>query len=207
MRYVPYKMSYAFTLQEMLEACTGGRPYTTSYKALKDLNLGDFDKTKSPLWVAGSSDFKTYVNDLFMKLCSYYLKEYVIVSEEEDLTNDDKYTFFRSLFIIMELTYDRYSTLLKAYSDSASDLLAGLKSEGYNTSRFNDTPQSADSDFPYEDMEHVSNVRKDKNTIESDNESRISRLNELRSKIANLYKDWLKEFSGLFMSEGSLNLL
>ena len=204
--HVPYKLSWAFTLGEMLTACSGGKPYTSDFEQLKDLDT-PLDFSKSKIWDSANSKFKSYVEDLFLELCSYYLDEYVLVSEKEDIEEADKYYFFRSLIVIMELTYDRYSTLLKSYSDSINELLEGLKSEGYNTSRFNDTPQGDETNFEYEDGDHVTNIRKDKNTIVTDNESRIARLNDLRSKYANVYKEWLKEFSGLFMSEGSLNIL
>lgn len=201
-----YKKENAFKLNDLLTFVGSGKPFTADFEQLKELDNSIFDKTKSRLWDSVNSKFLPYVEDLFFKLCSYYLDEYVVVKEEDTLNNDDCYAFYKMLLTLMDLTYDRYATMLSSYEAVENDLLRGLKSEGVRISRFNDTPQGDETDFEYEGESHVTNITKGKDDIVTENESMISRLNEIRSKYANVYKEWLKEFSGLFIEGGNLNI-
>lgn len=87
----------------------------------------------------------------------------------------------------LEETKERYETLISLYSSNISDLMKQISSE--TTTLFCDTPQDGSDPF---DEDFVTNAGK--TSISEDGGTVISRLNEIRVKLRNMYVQWASEF-------------
>ena len=222
-------------------------PYYDDYENL--MNFGDFVfdlGLQPPSKLASYNSEWTnadYINDLFINFVNRYLNEYVFYLDKEynavDLYNSadgrkEIQKFMGKLMNLMVYTYDKYSMLLKAYSDEKDNLLKKLKrttsgevdntgtqrtagSNG-NLHKENDTPQGS-GDFSGDT--HVSFLTKDDGTSDTtrtdnlkmessgseewDNEPIIDRLKKVEDSFKNVMKDWVNEFAILFVEGGNLH--
>lgn len=102
------------------------------------------------------------------------------------------YEWANRISYLFDGCYERYEALLAAYDSYKTHLMDKLTSK--STSKFNDTPQTTatglDADG-YASTYTVNNNEVDYVVIE--------RLNMIEKLYADLYKDWCKEFEGVFI--------
>lgn len=97
------------------------------------------------------------------------------------------------VYFWFKASYGNYSKLIALYTSEESNLMDTIKST--SLSKYNDTPQDG-GDYSETDN-HVSNATKVESETQGD--TVINRLDEIRKKIRNFYNDWYKEFEKLFM--------
>lgn len=157
-----------------------------------------------------TTKLKPYLLELLKLLFARYYDHYVFCSDDEyktngELLNDNQFNMFLvKLINIVNFTYSRYATLLKAYNDEADNLMNGVKTISDGTGRFNDTPQNEEVDGVFVEDKHTTNLTNSHAEVVTDVSTKIDRLNEIQQKYRNLIKDWLNEFDGLFLEEGNL---
>lgn len=88
---------------------------------------------------------------------------------------------------------ERYDTLIDLYENNKNNLMNKVQTISKN--KFNDTPQTTTSGLDSDDYATTYTT----NTLESDNATVISRLNEIRALWESLYSEWTAEFAKKFV--------
>ena len=117
-------------------------------------------------------------------------------SEAESPTTSDMNEVCRRIDNIINMTYERYYPMLKAYRDNQSDPIPQLESSSSGSTRFNDTPQDG-GDFA--DDGHTTNITQSESSSKVDSGSLVDRLDGLYKNWRDVMRDWTGEFKGLFM--------
>lgn len=214
-----YSVKYAYTLYEVLSYGLDNAQYGTYPKASSTKLDRTFFSTFAGVSLPSATDLPakyldTNSNDLLNLIVERYWDEYVLESEEEYPLNtplssypDIEYKvrrFIAKMFNIIQFTYPKYSTLLKAYEDESANLTAKLEriTDGTATQRNNDTPQDG-GDF--DDDEHTSFISQGKvdNTESWDSEPIIDRLDKISKLYHKVMEEWLDEFKDLFVEGGN----
>ena len=89
-------------------------------------------------------------------------------------------------------TEKKYGLVINLYKENENKLLD--KIAVISNTKYNDTPQDGGN---FEDDDHITNATETK--TESDPDTIIGRLNEIRSKYRDLYNDWLNDFIKKFV--------
>ena len=176
---------------------------------LNDLKSSDYNIIPSLIkFMDFDSDYDTftckdYVADMLNEFYTRY-NEYLAVAKcDEDLTEADCLKWFEKFFNVLNVTYPKYSVIIKAYKTNETKLMDSLNrdytddgdSSGTVTSRYNDTPQDGGL---FEDDTHTSNVNETSSTSDSglehketyNNEYMIDRINKIRDNLSNLFTEW-----------------
>ena len=142
-------------------------------------------------------------------MCHYlfprYWESYLLPWGEEDTAAEKERVykrFFDRFIELLTATFGKYVPIIKAYKAKEAGLLARLGSQTDNITRFNDTPQEG-GDFSDED--HTTTATTATTTTESDFETPINRLKEVRDKWENIYNAWALDFDILFTKGESLD--
>lgn len=146
-----------------------------------------------------NSQFKQYLPDLFRELYARYYTHYCFSNSEDIIETIPAKQFLAKIVMIIQQTYDRYSTLLGIYASEKSKLLDGVKTTTIGVGRFNDTPQDLSDGDEFGDNTHVSNITKSTAEAVSDVDTKINRIAEIDRKMRNIMKDWTDEFEDLFI--------
>ena len=178
--------------------------------------------TKSVYWTMldiqdeGSVDFESYhetysgalttSNDiidelLFLVLQRFfefyiYKKEIALEETNPSISSQEIQIVCKRIDNIIDMTYERYYPMLKAYRDNQSDPIPQLESSSSGSTRFNDTPQDG-GDFS--DDEHTTNITQSESSSKVDSGSLVDRLDGLYKNWRDVMRDWTSEFKGLFM--------
>lgn len=142
-------------------------------------------------------------------LCLYFLPRYWYEcilphgDEDSEAAKMDCYRRFFNRFMQMLIsTYNKYLPIIKAYKEKENLLMARLGSETRSISRFNDTPQEG-GDFS--DEQHTTTANTGETTTESDYETPMARLKQIRDNYENLYNAWASDFDRMF-TKGEIGL-
>ena len=199
-----FKINYYFTLQEIIEFAYIQEKHLIDKFSF--YNIPSLDIIKSNLIPANNANelLDPMINELWQSIIARYYDDYVIMISEDDdtipsLTWENISPFFNKLINTITRTKDYYLTLLNIYNNQKNNLLNQVKSISTNTTRFNDTPQNG-GEF-VNDM-HTSEFTKVNNSIESDVNTLMYRINEIQRLYRNVMKDWVDEFEKLFIERG-----
>ena len=199
-----FKINYYFTLQEIIEFAYIQEKHLIDKFSF--YNIPSLDIIKSNLIPANNANelLDPMINELWQSIIGRYYDDYVIMISEDDytipsLTWENISPFFNKLINTITRTKDYYLTLLNIYNNQKNNLLNQVKSISTNTTRFNDTPQNG-GEF-VNDM-HTSEFTKVNNSIESDVNTLMYRINEIQRLYRNVMKDWVDEFEKLFIERG-----
>lgn len=199
-----FKINYYFTLQEIIEFAYIQEKHLIDKFTF--YNIPSLDIIKSNLIPANNANglLEPMINDLWQSIIARYYDDYAImVSEDDDtipsLTWEIISPFFNKLINTITRTKDYYLTLLNIYNNQKNNLLNQVKSISTNTTRFNDTPQNGGE---FENDNHTSEFTKVNNSIESDVNTMMYRINEIQKLYRNVMKDWVDEFEKLFIERG-----
>ena len=99
----------------------------------------------------------------------------------------------RKFVVKVKETYDRYTTLVDYYDEKRDELLAQIRTSSEN--RVNDTPQNG-GDYVADSYTSLYN----KQDVASDRDTPMERIAQIDRDYRNLYKDWAKDFEGLFIT-------
>lgn len=138
-----------------------------------------------------SSGEDSYSKELWDKyIVPYYMDECITYH----YNNTPDYIDWLSKFVsILIRTHSKYATVISNYESNKAKLLDKVKS--ITTSNFNDTPQTSS---PWTSGSvYISTTRQD--TVESDVQTLMQRLDEINIKLKNYYTEWAKQFSSLFI--------
>lgn len=204
-----YEKEYLYRFDEIV-----GKGLDNTSESLSDLfDTYGLDYALSGLFTLVDGDYnaKAHIDTLFERLKIRFGKEYWLVSENEiDLSNksaDDIALIREHLLTLVGIimnTYDRYASILDAYSNAKSSLMNKLQDVSSGVSRYNDTPQNEEANDEFEGDAHVTNLTKFENQMERDVMTPVARLDELTRLYNNIIKDWTNEFQSLFISEGGI---
>lgn len=161
-----------------------------------------------PVPIYGNAN-KTERKLLIEFLCHYlfpkYWESYLLPWGEEDTAAEKERVykrFFDRFLEVLTSTFGKYIPIIKAYKAKEANLLARLGSQTENLTRFNDTPQEGGD---YSDEQHTTTATTATTTTESDFETPINRLKEIRDNWENLYNAWALDFDILFTKGESLD--
>lgn len=185
-----------YTLKEVLEH----KSYTIDWNDLliSKVNQGDAKDVITALTGVASpgapfTDGK--VDTLVMQyILPRFLDEYVVCVKDDEALDDKIKKFARHFCNIIKSTFSEYSQLISFYDNNRANLLDKLSNT--TTTRFNDTPENGGE---FEADSYTSNFTKI--TTESDPGSLISRLDEVRRKLVDIYDKWCNEFVPLTFYE------
>lgn len=198
------KINYYFTLQEIIEFAYIQEKHLIDKFSF--YSIPSLDIIKSNLIPANNAVglLEPMINELWQSIIARYYDDFAIMISEYDdtipiLTWENISPFFNKLINTIERTKDYYLTLLNIYNNQKNNLLNQVKSISTNTTRFNDTPQNGGE---FEDDRHTSEFTKVNNSIESDVNTMMYRINEIQKLYRNVMKDWIDEFEKLFIERG-----
>lgn len=216
-----YKLQYCYKFSDVLKAGLDSIGYTYDYPK------GDTTKFTRSLFTYYGINFPTtslipqeYLDkdrmSLLNLLIERYWDEYVFDSEELMENNmlilnttEVLYKTRRLLGKIIDIisfTYPKYSALLSSYDTAKSKLLDKLNKtiNGSDTRRDNDTPQDGGD---YSDDNHTSFISQGSvdNSESWDDTPIIERLDKIERMYQQTMKNWLNEFSGLFIEGGNIH--
>lgn len=134
-------------------------------------------------------------NDKIAKLFESYLVpkfgNWIAYETDNNYLKDGTY-FVTKISCILVSTFNKYSKIIDYYEANYDKLLVKLST----TTTINDVPQIPDEDFTGND--YVSTIQK----TETDSDSLINQLNNIRYKLVDIYNDWAAQFKNLFRVEG-----
>ena len=135
---------------------------------------------------------------VYQRFFEYYIlkKEIDLFENNPSITGQDITLVCQRIDNIINMTYERYYPMLKAYRDNASDPIPQIVSETTGATRFNDTPQDGGD---YSDDEHTTNITQSVAETKVDSGSLVERLDNLYKNWRDIMRDWTSEFKGLFM--------
>lgn len=193
------KISYLYSLKESLTQVLGFTP--NPYSDTNFINIIDeFTNINVALLPINVEDES--ITLLWQYIYSRYGDMGIFTSDKATLTNDENKKLFENflykLINKIAFTQDRYLTLIKFYTQNKNDLLKQISTTSRRESRFNDTPQD---EGVFTSDKHTTNLTEDNTTASTDKDSLIIRLAEIQNNFENLYKNWLEEFTSLFIEE------
>ena len=193
------KISYLYSLKESLTQVLGST--LSPYSDIELINIIDeFTDINVTLLPINPED--ETISLLWQYIYSRYGDMGIFTSDKATLTNDEnKKLFEKFLYKLINkiaFTQDRYSTLINLYTQNKNDLLKQISTTSSRVSRFNDTPQD---EGVFSSDKHTTNLTQDEQTTSTDKDSLIIRLAEIQNNFENLYKNWLEEFTDLFIEE------
>lgn len=194
-----YQERYYWTLKEILDPTDIKKPYGLSNADILTI-ANSMSGYSTPLIVNSNWANANYgkVLDLVVKRL---WNHYVFYTSSEEFDSEKQKEFILNLLNVLEMTSERYLTLLKAYSDSKDLLLSPVKTTITGLNRFNDTPQD-EGDFASD--EHTTNLTEISNVTENDLDSKMGRIREIESSYNNLLLIWSNEFEPLFIEEENI---
>lgn len=187
------------SLEEAYETVHGSfHPYQLTFEDVSQFTAN------SPLTFTYNASNLAIINKLHNIVFCDNRKKYIIVLEDnktneasiEEAFNDWNLTYNS----LINKTASRYLTLISLLSEKETNLLSQIKTSSNSTSRYNDTPQSSDFE-EIEGTNYASNLTKASSESSSDGGTVMSRLEEVRQNLRNLYNDWADEFKQLFIEE------
>ena len=97
-------------------------------------------------------------------------------------------------------TWRKYAYLVQLYEEKIDTLADRVKSASATRTNFNDTPQESATDL-WDDPTHETTLTKSLQETESDLNTPMERLSEIRNKIEDIYAAWVYEFDKIFIRE------
>ena len=131
-----------------------------------------------------------------MYIAPYRLNEFIVYKDNAEITSvsDAKFQEWMTRYVArLKFTFERYKTLLDIYAAQKANLLNAVKAS--NTIRFNDTPQNG-GEFTAD----LYTTTFTKTESQTDVNTLMARIDEIDKAYQNVYGNWAKEFSELFMS-------
>ena len=210
-------------MSELNNYLFGGRKYEKRYYwSLKEILL---DGTEKDDYLINNSDFKSLLSSLVLHgystslldnamawtnsnyasvmdlVIRRHLDSLCLYSNNESYPSALAHNFIAKVAYILEMTSPRYLTLLKAYSDSQTELLDPVINKSKNLTRFNDTPQD-EGDFAHD--EHTTNITEVEGESSNELDTKMGRIKEIEEKYRNILLDWSNEFESLFIEEDNI---
>lgn len=210
-------------MNELNNYLFGGRKYENRYYwSLKEILLAGAEKDD---YLINNSDFKTLLSSLVANgystsllnnvmewtnsnyasvmdlVIRRHLDSLCLYSDSESYPSTLANNFIAKVAYILEMTSPRYLTLLKAYSDSQTELLDPVINKSKNLTRFNDTPQDK-GDFAND--EHTTNITEVEGESSNELDTKMGRIKEIEEKYRNILLDWSNEFESLFIEEDNI---
>ena len=179
-----YKEVIYFTLQDcigepLFDNPFGGAPLADIWNAkIKTILPVLQDTNVAKLW-------KDYIKP------TYYDTAIVVVENEDDKDKAFEKWLYK-LVAVINLTIEKYVPVIDQFEAAKTKLMADVKQT--STARFNDTPQTSGN---YIDTAYTSNISV--NEVSSQGGTTAVRLAEVKAAWENIYYEWSKEFSGLFI--------
>ena len=156
-------------------------------------------------WDSVNSTWK--FKKLFLDFTDYLFKEHkesYCVTAKDDTTSElvsVSTSLLDNLFNLLFDTYEKYEQMFKYYSDLKNKLMEGVKSNSKTSAfnKFKDTPQGAVTLANLGD-DYNTNVSINQNEYEFEDgrDTPVSRLEEIESKLNNLYGLWAYDFRMFF---------
>lgn len=201
--------TYYYTLEEAIKAVNAWNDYKDNYNlavagdgVFNKVIINTFDITDDSV-LADSVLVDPIVNTLWT---SYLVPKWrdwaIIVSPGEELSQ----SYLKAAFAnwlnrftsICQNGYPKYKKLINLYEQEEANLMKSINSS--STSKYNDTPQAADSGF--EGDNYVSNIAT--TSTSTDGTTPMARLAEIRTEWTNLYEEWANQFEGLFIRSATI---
>ena len=177
-------MNY-YSIADGIEWLTQTKPSPWTAKLT---NIGFFDYLKRTAGIPFVQQDTTHTSKLFqVYVFPKYYKEFIYRDEAEEFDSEVAIDVNGAIYTWLMATKDNYSYLIETYENERDNLLNQLKTTTQTTA--SDTPQELGS---WEDDEYVSS--RSGTTTSTDAGTLISRIDEIRRKITNIYEEWANEF-------------
>lgn len=178
----------------------------------------DYTDSSDPIYLSYS--FFTYSSDdsewlltsygyqILEMVCKRFMDSYCISFDLDPYTDDldeelelRAKRFWDKFLNVLQNTYDKYVMLLDFYANNKANLMNQISSSNTSTSRFNDTPQNAETDDEFEADDHVTNINKVTATSTTDGDTVMARLKEIEDKYNTQLLRWSNEFKICFWED------
>ena len=185
--YSPFtKLTFSTTLQNVLE--------------LENLNS---------LQLPSDITSNTIYNELFSLVLGKYENHAIIKIEkyiyEAEPNSSEKEiglkNFFYKYVSLLNDTYEYYTTLLSQYKEAKAHLMEDVKASSTSKVKFNDTPQSANTEGIYEGDDYITHFTKTEGENSSPLNTKIMRLKEIQDNYRDLMSEWVRDFERIFYTE------
>lgn len=185
--YNPFtKLTFSSTLQEVLEL-----------------------ESLSRLMLPSDITTNAVYNELFSLVLGKYEKLAIMKIEkcinEGEPTSSEKEiglkNFFYKYVSLLNDTHEYYTTLLTNYAAAKAHLMEDVKATNKSKVRFNDTPQSENTDGVYEGDDYITHFTGTEGESSSPLNTKIMRLKEIQDNYKDLMSEWVNDFRKIFFEE------
>lgn len=192
--YIKVKIRKYYTFGEVMSQVRGSQAIPNSFTAFQQYLTNNNDV------IASSTTFNNLFEEVFNLLIDEYSTwaityvDYLPDPNQEEPTLTDEEVLDACLKILTRYiqTYDKYVVLLGFYQAQKSNLLEQVQS--MTKQLYNDTPQNGGN---FDDDNHLSSISSTQSATDAD--TIMGRLNEIQKTYRQLVKDWMDEFSGIFI--------
>lgn len=140
-----------------------------------------------------SNGFKDETTELFRRLLSKAVLSDALFSIDDDKAIKNKWS---QIFNTILSTQDEYVKMINTQGELITQLTKDLENTTTSTTRYNDTPQSADN---YGTDKYTSNITTNTSTSKVSLGSTADKLAIAKSTLQDIYDMWLKSFNKFLM--------
>ena len=194
-----------YDLTKYIENLTGASRQMINDPAFSQLPFYTWSESVS-MWVLHEDVKKLVklVGDRFRNEYGY------IGNNSDDDVQEGLVDLFDNFVNIITMTYDKYAALLSEYRSAKTNLIGSVENvivtEGEGTGKFKDTPQSEINPSSDDYNTNVTHSEASQTTTQNDGrELAIDKLERLRTKYAEIFREWSDEFEILFVESVNYN--
>ena len=197
--YPKYEEKFFWKFREILDPTSNKEDYNLSNADVLAI-VATMTGYSSPLIENGNWKKSEYgeVLDLVIKRFHNFYCYSTLCSE---FSVSEQKNFIAKLLMILEMTSDRFLSILGSYAEARDNLLGPVKTGITSKSRFNDTPQNNGS---YEEDPYTTNITLGESNTESDADTIMGRIREIEGNYNNVLLNWSNEFGALFIEEDNI---
>lgn len=136
--------------------------------------------------------FETLFRLRCRKSIAFWTTEEVDLSSKETiLENEDAKDFQEHFIALVDMTAQKYVTLLVQLDKVRENIMADVTSSDVNRTWFNDTPQGLNANDKGEELNHLSTFTKTSNETSTPMGTPAQRLAEISERIGLYWEEWL----------------
>lgn len=194
-----YEQRYFWRLREILDPTSSKEDYLLNNSDILTI-VASMTGYTSPLIYNGAWKKDEYgeVLDLVIKRFHNF---FCLSTSSPEFPLSESKNFIAKLLMILEMTENRFMSILASYDEAKDRLLGPVNIEVKSKNRFNDTPQNNGT---YEEDPYTTNISFVDSTTENDADTIMGRIREIEGNYNNVMLDWSNEFDALFIEEDNI---
>ena len=194
-----YQEKHFWTLREVLDPSFSKEDWALNNSDILFI-VSSMTGFTSPLISEGE-----WIEEEFGQVLDLVIKRFhsffCLSSDSNEFPVDKQKNFIAKLIMILEMTQNRYMSILASYEEAKDKLLGPVVNKTNSKNRFNDTPQNSGT---YEDDPFTTNISFVDSETESDVDTIMGRIREIEGNYNNVLLNWSNEFDSLFIEEDNI---